>query len=191
VTTDRIVTLIRLFADEFDRRGWRDPGDVAQALARSVAAGQSATAAVEGVQSRFLVQNGISTRDLIALFTKVQADYQSLPSSHSEATPAEGAAGSDLKGDTSRRKGSHRRAVLVSRLLIAVLIVAATTWAVIVLPDSLGWTWLLNHPNGLALRALAVAVAMGLALSLAAARKEILVVVLVPAVLGLLALLGK
>jgi hypothetical protein len=71
-----------------------------------------------------------------------------------------------------------------------VTIAAVGSFGVWIAPASLGWEWLLEHVNRLALQSLAEAVVVLLALGLAAWRWPIVAAAAVP-FFGLLSLLGR
>lgn len=61
------IDLIAQLATEFDRRGWRDPGDTAQTLARALVDGDSPRQAAAKVSARFLATNDITREEVRAL----------------------------------------------------------------------------------------------------------------------------
>lgn len=185
MSVDGIITLTGLIAAEFARRGWRDPGDVALTLAGALVDGRSPDAAARRVSSAFLAQNGIRRQELATTLagldlprsvagpasTSPRASLASVTPPHSEPPPS--------------RRGQ------VARWIVAVAMIAAAIAFAATLPPIVTWDWLVNHPSGLALRALGVAVVVFLALAVATRRKDWLLFAAVPALIALLALLGK
>lgn len=194
---DRVeaVTLIRLLADEFERRGWRDPGDAALEMARILEGGGTARAASRAAPSRFLGTNNITRSDVEEAATTV---LNRLPptSRPDDAVPTgTGSASGNRRASVRRAENNtapnqQARPRLVARVIAAVALTVVGTALIWQAPMEVGWTWLLEHDNRLALQSLAQAVVVLVAIAVATWRWPVAAAASAPLV-GLLGLLGN
>lgn len=182
MTSDTVVSWTRLVADLFDRKGWRDPGNVALGLARALASGASPEAAVKGVPSRFYVQNRVP-REVLLNAIRDLVGTTGDPSAPEPTTKTTGPHSSP----TSVGWAGGRR-----RWLLAALATLGTGYVAFGLPRPLWWDWLMDHPNSLGIRALAVLCVALLAGAYASRwRRTILAGACLAAFVALLQLLGR
>lgn len=150
------TALYRSILEEFERRGWRDDGATALALARRIDGGSSPGSAAKSAPSSFRAQNGATVSAIAnaveaAVRTSVQGIAATAPTPQ---TPAVQPDGGRTRFLPRRRKGSSATGV-------GILILTATI--ALALPDLISWEWLLFHENRFALQGAGVLVGVGLA----------------------------
>jgi len=189
------MRLISLLADEFERRGWRDPGDAALEIARSVAQGAQPSVAAEAAPTRFIAMNQLRRSEVASAIERVagtnigHSPVAAVPASPSSGPVRRPLASSRTSTAAGTVKKPERAAALVAaRIVAALTMVGIGTWGIWIGPSSLGWTWLIEHDNRLALQALAQSVVILVSLGLATWRWPLLAVAAAPffALLGLL-----
>jgi hypothetical protein len=204
MTPDALIDLIGRIHDEFDRRNWRDSGDTARSLATAVLDGKSPGHAAVRASNRFLLQNDTTTiaveeaLEHVLKETKLPlriprpAVVPEAPASlRHTATPSP--AGTRFKADAVpfRPTIAHQKWAVAARVLAASVILIASAVTLLLGPDAIHWTWLMNHPSRLSLEWGAFLVAVSLACTIIFWRREFLVILGAPGILAVVVLLGR
>lgn len=189
------IRLISLLADEFERRGWRDPGDAALEIAKSVAHGAQPSAAAETAPARFLAINSLRRSEVASAIKSVvgkktgHSAGSAVPAAQSTQAARRARANFPAPATTGSVKERVRTAALIAdRMIAALAMVVIGTWGIWIGPSSLGLNWVMEHDNRLALQALAQSVVVLVSLGFATWRWPIAAVAAAPffALLGLL-----
>jgi hypothetical protein len=147
--------VIAQIAEQFDRRGWRDPGDAALTLARALVAGEPPKEAAKRTPTTFLAANGIS-RETVA---SVLPDISSVASPDKQVS-SRGAVGGRGHSVASARPPSARTSTGAAwtttvRIALAIAIAIVGSEIVVFGPTLAQWSWLLLNANYYAIISLA------------------------------------
>lgn len=177
MTGSEVVEWTRRIADLLDRHGWRDLGDTALTLARSIASGESTSAAVRKVPNRFFVQNGIDRQSFVEALHTLGPHG---PAMESQDEPVPTALPQDQPSESRVRWVGAAAGTVVAAVVAFAL------------PRQLWWPRLMDHPNSLAIRSLAVFCVALLGIGYAhQSRRELLLGGALGAAAVLLSLLGR
>ena len=190
ITTARLISLL---ADEFARRGWRDPGDAALEVAKSLALGASPSSAARAAPANFLAANRIRRSDIASAIESVarRAGPRSAVDTTSRDASPSGSRPERQPGNGHTKRAPRRwTPPLAARLIAGLAILSIGTWAIWLGPPTVDWAWLEEHENRLALQALGQCVLLLASIGVATWRWPIAAAGAAP-LFGLLALLGS
>jgi hypothetical protein len=202
MTSGSLIDLIGLIHDEFDRRRWRDSANTARSLAVALLAGQSPGYAAARVSNRFLLHNDITTDAVQGALERVLRENPlprpiprpAVGSDEPVSTPSAPPPGASVRRTKADQVPTPNLAIrkwpFAARLMVGTVIVMVSAIGAFVAPDAIHWTWLLAHPSRLSLEWGAFIVAVSVAGTVVSWRREVLVILGVPGILGVVLLLG-